>query len=229
MTMSGHASTGSAELRAIWEAWARRRYGDEPELIRIVTNAAVRAAMDGATSEDAALAAQAAARSFLNGSAIPASGGANDAPRSRSGPSGRDNREVATSSIAQSGAPRGRAIRVDQRQALQNGLTIHTLDIALASPNGRSFGFTMRGTQLSGSVREGDDIEVVASRLHNKVPVATHIYNHTTCSDVTAGPGGFFSSQSIMMKVFITVFVTAWVIGFIIVMMGVLGVFDPVH
>jgi hypothetical protein len=229
MTISGNASTGSDELRALWEAWARRRFGDEPELILIVTNAAVRAAMAGATSEDTALAAQAAARSFLNGSPVSARGGANDAPRSRSGPSGSDNRGVATSSIAQSGGPRGRAIRVDQRQALQNGLTIHTLDIALASPNGRSFGFTMRGTQLSGSVREGDDIEVVASRLHNKVPVASHIYNHTTSSDVTAGAGGFFSSLSIVMKVFITLFITAWVIGFIIVMMGVLGVFDPLH
>jgi hypothetical protein len=227
MTISGHASTGSDELRALWEAWARRRFGDQPELILIVTNAAVRAAMAGATSEDAALAAQAAARSFLNDSPIPARGGANDAPRSRSGPTERDNRGVAPSSIAQSGTQRGRVSRVDQRQALQNSITIHTLDITLERPNGRSFGFTMLGTRLSGSVREGDDIEVIESRLHKKMLVASHVYNHTTCSDVRAT--GFFSSQPKTMKVFLTLFVTAWIIGAIIVAMGVLGVFDPLH
>jgi hypothetical protein len=183
------ASSESGELRARWKGWACRQFTD-PAQIRIAADVAVQLAEDGASSEQAASAARAAALSVGD---AKIERGPVGAPGTSIGEvsAGAFGRTYASSArlLPVTGYPQGRAIRIRQRQQLANGWTIFTTDFIVELRDGTTAAVSMRGAKTSGSIQENDEIQILEARREGRTYYATSLFNRTTNREVRAQAG----------------------------------------
>ncbi|WP_280763809.1 hypothetical protein [Prescottella agglutinans] len=167
----------------------------------------MRAALGGASSQEAAALAKTAALSVASGApgtapdnveASNEDSGASttsrgmvrddedrqkiDRPRSTTGKTRR---------LTDAGSPDatsvnlvGHAQRVQQRSQLAEGSTINVVNFVLVPPAGSPTGVTMRGSLLSGVIQDGDEVVVMESTREGNTVLASRVLNRTTQTEV---------------------------------------------
>jgi hypothetical protein len=158
------------DLRKRWETWARRHLGPDEQRIQAATEAAVRAAQQGATSDEAAKAARAAAQAVVGDTALS----------------------------SDSSLLVGPAQRVQHRTQLSEGRSLVFLTFRIPRPDGSMVSVEMRGLILTGTIADGDIIEVPTAHANHGVVTADRVYNRTIGSEVRMSRG--VSGSWAMMK-----------------------------
>jgi hypothetical protein len=165
MSTTDYRSAKLDEKKARWETYFRKRLGDNHPRLRAAVDAAMRAAIDGASSQEAAAAGIAASNTNQN-------------PR--------------TQGTAQSGRPGmivGLARGVRRHTQISNNGSIITLEFRLESPDSTLTPVQMQGSLLHGRIDEGDVVEVQRSNARGGTIVTDYAYNRSTNSEVNMRRG----------------------------------------
>jgi hypothetical protein len=160
-----------------WEIWFRKRLGNDDKRIQAAVDAAMRKALNGASSQDAALAGIAAAAAVLPDVTTSSTSGHHP-------PDIPPNLES-----MQSGTIVGHARNVRQQSQLSGGGSIITLDFRLESPNSPVIQVQMRGPLLSGAIKDGDVVEVQCADTRDGLVHTDYVYNRSTNSEVRMRKG----------------------------------------
>ncbi|QLY29329.1 hypothetical protein [Nocardia huaxiensis] len=149
------------DKRRQWEAWARRKFGDNETQARAAVDAALRAAASGASSQEAAAAGLAAGQAHEEP----------DVPPELLEPAPR-------------GTVVGYARRIRQQQQISDVGSLQTLEFRVEPLRGPSLVVQMRGFLLEGSLTDGDVVEVPIRRRRGTFVRAGRLFNRTTGSTV---------------------------------------------
>lgn len=185
MTSTSRDNSGHSDLRGRWEAWARRQFGDNETRVQAATDAAMRASLHGASSQEAAAAAKAAA-SMAARPGDDAVGAGPDEPQI-----GRPDAERHTPAqvTRTPGMIVGQAQRVQKQQQLVRGGSIQTVEFRLEPQDSPPVVVQMRGFLLEGVVADGDVVEVPSVGMRGGFIQTDHLYNRTTDSVVRMRKG----------------------------------------
>lgn len=148
--------------RVQWETWARQKIAGSEEQIQAAVDGAMRAVLNGATSQEAAAAGKAAAANYV-------------APELR--------RPAPTGAIV------GYARRVQRNQQLTGSGALQTLEFQLERSDGRPIQVQMRGVLLDGVITEGDVVEVPVSGLRGGFLQTDYVYNRSSNSEIRMRTG----------------------------------------
>lgn len=182
--MAESQGNGGGDLMARWERYFRMpdQFGDDEGRVQVAASAAVRAARRGATSEVAAEVGRTEAKR-------PISQPTRAAEQSASPEPSRGGRRAGAPPGSRS-ALIGEAIDVQQRQQLDGGTTLLSIEFLLRNRQGKLAPVVLRGTTVTGRIAEGDEVEVkAAQRSRSGQLFASRVYNHTQQHEVQAGVG----------------------------------------
>ena len=169
MSTTDHRSATLNDKKARWNAYFRKRLGDNPSRLQAAVDAALLAASQGASSQEAAAVGIAASR--LDG-----------ASRSSHEQHGPGVEELAGSDIP--GVIVGRARKVQRHSQIASGGSIVTLEFRLELPDSTAVQVQMQGVLLDGAVKDGDVVEVRRSDTRGGRIVTDHVYNRSSNSEV---------------------------------------------
>lgn len=178
----GSRDLNSESLVSRWERYFRdpSQFGGDEERVLVATAAAVQAARRGANSTVAAEAGRAAASKPVNSASTRTS---------PSEPRRGDRRGAGPRSPSQT-ALFGEAVDVQQRQQLDGGTTLLSIEFLLRTGQEKLTPVVLRGTTVTGRITDGDEVEIkAAQRSRGGQLFASRVYNHTQQHEVQAGIG----------------------------------------